>query len=689
MILDDFPKEPEARVAALRAEIERNNELYHVHDSPVIPDADFDAMVVELRRLEAEFPQLASPESPTQQVGAAASVLFSPVRHAVAMMSLDNAFDDDEVRAWADRLARALDFETVADLRFSVEPKVDGVAMSITYVNGELVQAATRGDGIVGEDVTANVKTIKAVPHTLKGRTLPAVLEVRGEVYLPVADFDEMNERQRAAGLKEFANPRNAAAGSLRQKDPSVTATRPLAFLAYQLGQLDDVPATSGFASRSHAKLLDAMKKAGLPVSPDIASCVGIDDVLAKGHELEAKRHDLLYEIDGVVIKLDDLDLRDRAGSTSRAPRWAIARKLPPEERSTLLKAIEVSIGRTGRATPYAVLEPVFVGGSTVEFATLHNEDQVAAKDVRPGETVIVHKAGDVIPEIVGPVLKAGVQRPKPWKFPSACPTCGGSLVRLEGESDTYCVNLDCAAQRAQRLIHFASRSAMDIEGLGEKVVERLIESKLIVDVADIYELTVDAMQELEGMGELSASNLVSAIDASRAQPLSRVLVGLGIRHVGPTGARDLARHFATMDAIRTASSEDLSGVEGIGPVIAESVVRFMANPANIVVLDRLDALGLTLEEPEAQRPGGGPGPLDGKTVVVTGAVPGMTRDEAEEAVGLAGGKATGSVSKKTFCVVVGDAPGASKVTKAEALGIPMIDASMFAHLLETGELPS
>jgi DNA ligase (NAD+) len=690
VILDQLPDEPAARAAALREQIAHHNERYHTLDAPEIPDADYDALVVELRRLEEAFPELSSPESPTNKVGAAPSTLFAPVQHAVAMMSLDNAFDDDEVRAWGMRLARALERDDVDDLVFSVEPKVDGVAMSITFVDGVLTQAATRGDGVTGEDVTANVATIASVPHQLEGTkaTLPHVMEVRGEVYLPLKAFNEMNDRQRSEGHKEFANPRNAAAGSLRQKDPEVTATRPLAFLAYQLGQLEGVGPKSPFSATSHAAILEALSAAGLPVSPDVASLRGIEAVIVQSHSLEARRHELAYEIDGVVIKVDDFALRDRAGSTSRAPRWALARKLAPEERSTLLKDIEVSIGRTGRATPYAVLEPVSVGGSTVEFATLHNEDQVVAKNIRPGETVVVHKAGDVIPEVVGPVLIEGGKRPKRWSFPKACPACGGALVRLEGESDTYCVNLDCAAQRAQRLIHFASRSAMDIEGLGEKVVERLLAAGLIIDVADLYGLNVDRLKDLEGMGELSAANLVGAIDASRTQPLSRLLVGLGIRHLGPTGARDVARAFGTLSSIRVARIEELAEVEGIGHVIAESVARFMANPTNIVVLDRLSELGLNLQEPALPGDSLGPRPLTNKTVVVTGAIPGLTRDEAEAAVERAGGKATGSVSKKTYCVVVGDAPGASKVTKAESLNIPMVDADGFEELLATGEIP-
>jgi len=690
VILDGLPEASVERIAVLRQLVAHHNERYHALDEPEIPDADFDVLVTELRRLEAEHPDLADAASPSTSVGAAPSGLFSPVIHQVPMMSLDNAFDDEEIRAWGGRLARALDRESVDDLVFSVEPKVDGVAISITYVAGRLTLAATRGDGVTGEDVTANIATIASIPHQLDSNDgpLPGVLEVRGEVYLPTADFASLNERQISLGAKPFVNPRNATAGSLRQKDPAVTATRPLALLAYQVGFIDGEPEGSHFLAQSHRAVLAALRTAGIPTSPDVASVTGVDAVIERCHDLERRRHDLGYEIDGVVIKVDDLGLRQQAGSTSRAPRWALARKLAPEERSTLLVDIEVSIGRTGRVTPFAVLEPVFVGGSTVTFATLHNEDQVAAKDVRPGDVVVVHKAGDVIPEVVGPVLAGDERRPPRWSFPVLCPTCAGPLVRLEGESDTYCVNLDCPAQRTQRLSHFASRGAMDIEGLGEKVVERLTEAGLVGDVADLFIIDEAALTTLEGMGEISARNLLTAIELAKAQPLSRLLVGLGIRHLGPIGARQVARSLVDLASVRLAAVDTLSAIEQVGPIIAESVVAFMANEANAVVLDRLVSYGLTLIEPGAAGPVTA-GPLAGKTVVVTGAIPGMTREDADAAVEQAGGKPTGSVSKKTYCVVVGEAPGASKVTKAEALGIPMVPGTSFAALLATGAIPS
>jgi DNA ligase (NAD+) len=669
------------RVVELREELARHNEAYFVHDEPTIPDADYDALVVELRRLEAAHPELVVAGSPTQRVGAAPSATFAPVEHRIAMMSLDNAFDDDELRAWSERLARVLGLTILDDVDFSVEPKIDGLAMSITYERGRFTQAATRGDGVVGEDVTANVATIASVPPVLQGARPPALLEVRGEVYLPIKEFAALNERQERDGLRLFANPRNAAAGSLRQKDPSVTASRALGFIAYQLGALQ-AARTSPFASPSHAAALAALRDAGFHTAAETRSLRGFDAVVERCAEIEAHRHDFEYEVDGIVVKVDDLALRERAGTTSRAPRWAIARKLPPEERTTKLLRIDVSIGRTGRATPFAVLEPVFVGGSTVSMATLHNQDQVALKDVRPGDVVVVRKAGDVIPEVVSHVQAAG-RRPKRWTFPVVCPACGGPLVRLDGEADTYCTNLDCPAQRVQRIAHFASRSAMDIEGLGEQRVVQLIEEDLVRDVADLYELRADRLGDLEGMGELSAANLVAGIDDSRGRPLSRLLVGLGIRHLGPTGAKAVAMAMSSLEAIRAAELAELSAVDGVGEVIAESIVAFSANPSNAAVLDRLVALGLTTTEQRATTVAA---TLEGKAVVVTGTVTGFTRDEATAAIEARGGTSPGSVSKKTFCVVVGESPGAAKLTKATELGVPIVAGEQFARLLETGE---
>jgi DNA ligase (NAD+) len=694
---------PAERAAQLRAEIRHHDERYHVLDSPEITDAEYDALKRELLAIEAEHPELATPDSPTLAVGAAPSGLFAEVRHEIPMMSLDNAQSEPELRSWGDRLVRLVPELDLSTLAFCCEPKVDGVAMSLTYERGRFVQAATRGNGVVGEDVTDNVATVGSVPETLseKAAPFPERVFVRGEIYMGSAEFAALNERQEAAGAKVFANPRNFAAGSLRQKDPKVTATRPLAFWAYQIGGLDGESgaeggggAPDGWAPVTQSGALAQLKKAGFPVSPDARRVVGIDAVMARCRELEEQRHDLAYEIDGVVVKVDDLALHRRLGWTSRAPRWAIAFKFAPEELATRLLDIEVSIGRTGRATPFARLAPVFVGGSTVQLATLHNEDQVRVKDVRPGDMVLVHKAGDVIPEVVGPMPEhpdAPKRRRGPWRFPTRCPSCGGPLVRLPGESDTYCTNIDCPAQRVQRIVHFASRGGMDIEGMGEQRVYQLVKAGLISDPTDLYHLDAAQLVVLEGLGELSAANLLGAIEASKRQPLSRLLVALGIRHVGPTVARTLAARFGSLDALRSATPEALAAVEGVGPVIADSVAEFLANPTNGEVLDRLVTAGLTTEQPGASA-GTAPSPtalsLAGKSVVVTGTVPGYTREEAEAAILARGGKSPGSVSKSTFALVVGESPGTAKLTRAESLGIPVVDGADFDRLLERGELP-
>ena len=664
------------RAEWLRAEIARHNSSYYVKDAPEIPDADYDALVRELRALEEDHPELRNDASVTQKVGAEPSAVFSEVVHVEKMLSLDNVFDTDELEQWAQRAAKGL-LVDVNDLDFAVEPKIDGLALSITYVDGQLIQAATRGDGRVGEDVTDNVKTIKNVPKSLKGAT--GRVEVRGEVFLAKADFAELNKRQRDAGAKEFANPRNAAAGSLRQKDSAATAQRPLSFLSYQLVDLDN-----SLNFTSYKATIDQLSNWGFLTSKELSVEHGVKKMIARSSWFEEHRHSLVYDIDGVVIKLDVLAQREDLGFTSRAPRWAIARKLPPEERTTRLLAIEVSIGRTGRATPYAVLEPVVVAGSTVSMATLHNQDQVALKDVRPGDLVIVRKAGDVIPEVVAAVPEKDFKRKTAWKFPTTCPECGGALERVGEESDTYCVNAACPAQQMQQIIHFASRGALDIEGLGEQRVSQLLEAGLISDVADLFTLDVARIAALEGLGELSANSLVSAIDGAKTMPLSRVLVGLGIRHVGPVAAREIAKVFKTYDALKAAPLEVLEAIDGIGPVIAQSMFEFARDPESALRLDRLKASGVALVEPEVIN--ALEQTLSGKAVVVTGSVDGYSRDGAEAAIIARGGTSPGSVSKKTYCVVVGDAPGASKVTKAEELSIPMIPGSQFESLLNKGD---
>jgi len=664
---------PAQRARELREEIARHREAYFVHDAPVIPDAEFDLLVRELREIELAHPELVSDES--FLVGAAASSVFSPVRHAEAMLSLDNVFDADELRSWSDRVIKSLDRDHGDDVAFSVEPKIDGLALSITYEGGALVRAATRGDGRVGEDVTDNVRTIAHVPHDIDAT---ARLEIRGEVFLAVADFEALNAAQRAAGGKVFANPRNAAAGSLRQKDSAVTATRPLSFLAYQLVDLDGV---LGLAT--HAATLDTLDRWGFLVAPETRIVRGVAAMIEHSTWFEQHRHDLRYDIDGTVVKLDDLAARAALGSTSRAPRWAIARKFPPEERTTRLLAIEVSIGRTGRATPYAVLEPVVVAGSRVAVATLHNEDQVREKDVRPGDVVIVRKAGDVIPEVVGAVLSEGAPRGAAWSFPATCPECGGPLVRREDESDTYCVNKACPAQQMQKIAHFASRGALDIEGLGEQRVAQLLQEGLISDVADLFTLDAQDLAALDGFATTSARALVGAIAQARSAPLSRMLVGLGIRHVGPVAARELARHFVTYDALAHAPLEELEAVEGIGPVIAQSVYEYARDDEARERMARMAAAGVTLREPEVTSRLAST--LEGRAVVVTGTVEGFSRDEAAAAIVARGGTSPGSVSTKTYCVVVGDAPGTAKVAKARDVGVPLISGGQFVELLETG----
>ena len=666
---------PEELARRLRDEIARHNAAYYQFDAPTIPDADYDALVRELRGLEAVHPELADEHSVTRTIGAPASGIFGSVTHDEAMLSLDNVFGVEELREWGERVARSLELNS-EDVVFAIEPKIDGLALSVLYVDGQFERAATRGDGRVGEDVSANVRTIANVPGLLasvRGR-----VEVRGEVYLALANFLMLNRGQRDRGEKEFANPRNAAAGSLRQKDPAVSARRPLSFLAYQLVDHDAVLTTP-----SHVATLEQLARWGFTTARETERRRGVTAMVERTEWFAEHRYELAYQIDGVVIKVDDLDQRERLGATSRAPRWAIARKLPPEERTTRLLAIEVSIGRTGRATPYAVLEPVSVAGSTVSMATLHNEDQVAAKDVRPGDLVIVRKAGDVIPEVVGALREADRVRAQPWTFPTACPECGGPLERVGDESDTYCVNEACPAQLLQQVVHFASRGALDIEGLGEQRVAQLLHEGLISDVADLFSLRIAELSTLEGFGELSATALVHAIADAKQMPLSRLLVGLGLRHVGPVGARTLASRFRTYDELAGAPLEQLEAVEGVGPVIAASVFAYARDEESRERMARLTAAGLTMREPTAD--GALETTLAGRAVVVTGSVEGFTRDGAEAAVLARGGTSPGTVSKKTYCVVVGAAPGAAKIARARELAVPMVPASEFEHLLRTG----
>ncbi len=679
------------RVVELREIIDYHNERYFTQDNPELSDADYDALVRELAGLEVQYPELVTPDSTSTRVGAAGTTTFAPVTHRVPMTSLDNAMDADELHAWGERVAKGLGN---APAHFTCELKIDGLATSLRYERGTLVQAATRGDGQVGEDVTANVATIHVVPKKLVATNraqIPEVLEVRGEVYMPIAAFKRLraekeleNEQRIVAGRKPEpvpANPRNAGAGSLRQKNSAVTATRDLAFWCYQLGE---VVGLSEFTS--HHDTLEYLRQIGFPVNPEVKMMNGIDEVLAFCAHWELNRHDLGYEIDGVVVKLDDLAQRQALGFTSRAPRWAIAYKFVPQERNTILKDIQVSIGRTGRATPFAVLEPVVVGGSTVSLATLHNREQVRLKDVRPGDTVVVRKAGDVIPEVVGPVLSLRPKNSKPWKFPVICPCeLKSTLVQVEGESDTRCVEPQCPYQRDQRIIHFASRGGMDIEGLGEKTVFALSDAGYIKDAGDLYSLTTKQLLQIEGYAETSVANLLAAINNSKTRTLPKLLTALGVKHLGPAASESLARRFGNLDAIMNASEEDLSAVDGVGEVIAASITAWFGDKNNRKILEKLRKGGVAFGNIVTSSL---PQTLVGKAVVVTGTIIGFSREEAEAAIKDRGGKSPGSVSAKTFAVVVGSEPGASKVLKAEQLGIPMIDGHEFVQLIETGELP-
>ncbi len=669
-----------ARVAALREEIGEHSRRYYELDEPSIGDAEWDDLIRELRELEDAHPELITADSPTQTIGGAPSTAFAPVEHRVPMMSLDNAFDIDELRGWVERLERRLEGRTID--RYICELKFDGLAVSVRYENGRLVQAATRGNGRVGEDVTDNVRTIAAIPHELAGSP-PAVLEARGEVYLPIATFDALNADLAARGEKTYVNPRNTAAGSLRQKDSAITAGRGLAMWAYQLGEVQGGPDFT-----SHADTLAVLEELGLPVNPEarvLGSFAELEDYINSAIE---RRHDLPYEIDGVVIKVDDLGLQRDLGVTSKAPRWAIAYKFPPEEKPTTLIDIQVSIGGKGKATPFAVLEPVFVGGSTVAMATLHNEDQVKVKDVRPGDTVMVRKAGDVIPEVLRPVLAdRPADRPE-WVFPDVCPCPVGHALTREGEDAAhYCRNVTCPLQLDGWIEHFASRGAMDIEGFGERTVRLFTENGIVGDIGDVYAIDFDEVRKLEGFGETSVQNLSAAIEESKQRPLGNLLFGLNIRHVGGSGGELLAGHFGHLDRLAAATEEELASADGVGPIVAASVHAWFADPGNLAIVEKLRAAGVNFDGPEpiadVEQV------LAGKSVVVSGSLTDFSRDEAANAIKSRGGKSPGSVSKKTFALVVGADPGASKVTKAEEADVAILDEAGFRQLLETGELPT
>ena len=691
-----FGEDPAARAAALRREIEHHSYQYYALDNPTISDAAFDSLMRELRELEAAHPELVDPSSPTQRVGGYVGEQFAPVVHEKRMYSLDNAMDLEELDAWIARVE-----EAVGSLPpLCCELKIDGSSIALTYENGVLLRAATRGDGTTGEDVTVNMRTVRDVPLRLRDaaraaeRNPEGALELRGEVYMPKKSFEMLNAAAITEGRAPFANPRNAAAGSLRQKDPAITQSRDLSTFMYAIAD------EHALALDGQWELLQWLKEAGFHVNPDVKLCTTAAEVHEFCERAIERRDSLPYEIDGVVVKVNSFAIQASMGFTSRAPRWAIAFKFPPEEKTTLLRDITVQVGRTGALTPVAELEPVVVAGSTVARATLHNLDEVHRKDVRIGDTVIVRKAGDVIPEVLGPVLALRSPEARIWEMPSVCPSCGSPVVRDEGEVAFRCISIDCPAQALERLLHWASRGALDIDGMGEEIVLRLVESGRLADVADYYSLSEDELAVLdmgrvnkEGepirLGHTVAKKLVAAIEASKGRSFARMLFGLGIRHVGKTTAELIAEAFPTMDALMAASEDELASVHGVGPKMAHGIWLFFRTPDNVSVIDRLRAAGLTMAA-ETMTPGEEvPQVLAGLTFVLTGTLvnSGMTRDEAGARLKAMGAKVSGSVSKKTSFVVAGESAG-SKYDKAVALGVPVLDEAALLHLLETGEVP-
>ncbi len=663
------------KIEQLRDQIRYHAHRYYVLDSPEISDAEYDDLLRALIAIEEEHPELITPDSPTQRVGASPSDLFAPVTHREPMFSLDNVESTGELEAWDDRSKRQLGMSPTG---YVCELKIDGLAVSLTYENGALVRAATRGDGTTGEDITANVRAIEAVPLRLFGDA-PAVLEARGEIYFPISAFDALNAAQLEAGQKVFANPRNAAAGSVRQKDPAVTASRDLSIWVYQLGFVEGGP-----EFERHWETMEYLASLGLRTNPASAAVEDLGAVETYIAGIDEARHKLDYQTDGVVIKVDRLTEQRALGFTAKAPRWAIAYKFPPEEQITTLLGIEIGVGRTGRVTPYAVLDPVFVGGVTVTNATLHNEDEVHRKDVRIGDKVIVRRAGEVIPEVVGPVVSSRTGDEVVWRMPDNCPFCGNPIVLPDGEKVARCTGgLECPSRLREWLAHFVGRSGMDIEGMGYKTIDLLISEGLITDPADIFFLDPAALLGREGWGDLSVSKLMEGIDQARNRPVHRLLIGLGIRHVGGTVARALAREFRSVDAILSASEEEIAGIDGVGPTIAASVRAWAVAPDTAPLIEKLrdGRVWLADEEPDVKVGD----LLAGVTLVITGTLAAYSRDESKAAVEERGGKVTGSVSNKTTAVVAGESPGGAKMTKAAELGIPVIDEESFERLLAAG----
>jgi len=701
MLTPDLFSSPEAaeihRLEQLKQLIHDHDHRYYVLDEPSIPDAEYDRLFKELQALEAKHPELITPDSPTQRVGGGVLDQFASVRHAVPMLSIRTETDTEASGAhnFDARVRRELGLDDSAPpVEYVAEPKFDGLAMSLRYERGLLVQAATRGDGEMGEDVTQNIRTIGQIPLRLPP-DVPPVLEVRGEVYMRRADFEALNEKQRAKGLKTFVNTRNAAAGAVRQLDSSMAAQRPLSFFAYGLGEV--TPAQAGGPSfATHHEMLQTLKIWGFPVSAGVSIAYGASDLVAYYQTIGAQRDALPYDIDGVVYKVNSLALQRRMGFVTREPRWAVAHKFPAQEQLTVVLGIDVQVGRTGKLTPVAKLAPVFVGGVTVTNATLHNEDEARRKDVRVGDTVIVRRAGDVIPEVVGVVLPtteaAVAQRGEAFTMPRVCPVCGSAAVREEGEADYRCTGgLFCSAQRKQAILHFAQRRAVEVEGLGEKLVDQLVDANVIRTLPDLYRLGLSALAALDRMADKSAQNIVEALEKSKQTTLPRFLFGLGIRHVGEATAKELVRHFGKLDAIMDATEEQLLQVNDVGPIVAKSLRLFFDQPHNREVVEQLRACGVTW--PEGPPAPVTPQPLSGKTFVITGTLPTLSRDEAKALIEAAGGKVAGSVSKKTSYVVAGTEAG-SKLTKAQELGVAVLDEAGLQELLvaghaEDGKLPS
>ncbi|WP_018504491.1 NAD-dependent DNA ligase LigA [Parafrankia discariae] len=660
------------RAAELARELEEHAYRYYVLDKPTVADAEYDALMRELEAIEQRYPELRTPDSPTQKVAGTYSTLFTPVEHLERLLSLDNVFSDEEFHAWSARATREQPVTA-----WLCELKIDGLAVDLVYEGGRLVRAATRGDGRTGEDITPNVRTLASVPSQLRGPAVPELLEVRGEVFFPTERFTELNATLVEAGKAPFANPRNAAAGSLRQKDPRVTAGRPLDLIVHGLG------AHRGFEVSSQSGAYARLAELGLPVSGRYEVLTSVEDVLAFVRRWGEHRHDVEHEIDGVVVKVDDFGQQRRLGATSKAPRWAVAFKYPPEEVTTRLRDIQVNVGRTGRVTPFGVLEPVKVAGSTVAMATLHNIDEVGRKGVLIGDTVVLRKAGDVIPEIVGPVVDLRDGSERAFVMPTHCPECATELVRPEGEVDIRCPNtVSCPAQLRESVFHLASRNALDIDGLGYETATVLLAEGRIHDIGDVFHLAPESFEGLRGFADKKIEQILRGLAAARDRPLWRLLVGLSIRHVGPTAARGLARELRSLDAIAAAPAERLAAVDGVGPKIADAVVDWFADPRHRDIVARIASGGVRLADEGA---GEGPGPLDGVVLVITGTLGDWSRDTATEAVQSRGGKVTGSVSKKTTFVVAGADPGASKYDKARTLKIPLLDEAGFAVLLRDG----